>query len=367
MARVFRPPPPTGRPSERAAFESQALARAGAWQDATIAFSRASYRSKIGLWLYCFSVGLLGAHGTVWSATSQQALMFISFFRSAASADEYLKAVRWLYTRCDRPLGFGGFSWESPAVAQALRGGKKLEARSCKPKLALDWEDTAALVSEAERARDPSVALGFRFASGFLLRVRSEMVPIMYSDLRYRPASESARGAEALGIVLARRKNRPQGSTLWRECLCRKRPHLCVLHWTLALLAARGVQSIEAAQGCEARLFPWSYDYFLKRLRTYAQCAGLAEAARRSSREFRRGTARELLRAGAALSVVLQSGEWTSGAYRRYIDANEVDQLALFDSIEALSDDDQAEPAPARKRPAPASAKAKAKAKAKRR
>ena len=40
------------------------------------------------------------------------------------------------------------------------------------------------------------------------------------------------------------------------------------------------------------------------------------------------------------MATVLMSGQWTSGAYRCYIDANEVDQLAIFDTIAELSDDE---------------------------
>ena len=312
-----------------------------AWQRATIGRSTASYVSKIRLWIFCFEAGLMGHSGTCLSASPLQARLFLSFFRSPSSAGEYLKAVRWLYTFCDRPLGFGGFSWESPAVSQALRGGKKEEQKNRAPKVDLSWDDTATLAFEAERCRDPAIALAFRFASAFLLRCQSELLRIDAADLRQRDASESARGVPALGIVLHRRKNRPQGSTLWRECICAKRPELCVLHWTLTFFKRRGFDSVQGAASA-GRVFDFSYSYLVSRLRAYALQSGLPEAARRCSHEFRRGTARELLRAGTPLCVVLRSGEWSSAAYRAYIDMHEVDQLAIFDAIAELSDDEDA-------------------------
>ena len=106
--------------SSTGTVQAEALSRTQTWQRATIRLSTPSYVSEIKLWLSLHLSGVLS--GLVLHASPQDALIFIGFFRNAASAAKYIGAVRWMYDYLRYPLSF-----ESRSLTQALKGGMKLE------------------------------------------------------------------------------------------------------------------------------------------------------------------------------------------------------------------------------------------------
>ena len=54
---------------------------------------------------------------------------------------------------------------------------------------------------------------------------------------------------------------------------------------------------------------------FTKGLRRHAEAAGLVRAQQRCSHEFRRGTARELVKQGGTLGHIMKAGDWSSAAF----------------------------------------------------
>ena len=72
-------------------------------------------------------------------------LKFISVFRNAASAQQYLKALRWIciYTRYPTPWA------NDPSVLQTLRGARKLTQARKRAKPILSWAQIEALVNRA--------------------------------------------------------------------------------------------------------------------------------------------------------------------------------------------------------------------------
>jgi hypothetical protein len=75
-------------------------------------------------------------------------------------------------------------------------------------------------------------ALLFLFSYCFLLRTPSEALPAIAGEDGREPGSNSVlfKDGEQLVLVLRRRKNKPGGSRLARNCTCRKSAASCAYH-----------------------------------------------------------------------------------------------------------------------------------------
>jgi hypothetical protein len=309
------------------------------------------YLSQIRLWFFMFYSGLLS--GSPLRASAEQALAFVGYFRSAASAEKYLQAVRWAYVFLDLSL-----TWDSPAVKQAIRGGKKLQSADRPRKrtwIRPPW--VVRLCEWAWRAGDPLVCVAFSWASSFLLRVRSELISLSWEGPSRAELLFLEDGSPAVRLRLARRKNRPHGTTLIRGCSCRSLSAMCPVHTLTRWLNATG----RSAPPRSGRVFTFSYDTFQRRLREGlpAACAVPApEVVSYSSKDFRRGMAQWVLEQGGSLATALAAGQWSSAAYRSYVDTEGLDDLAVLQALADLSDceDDASGPPRATRAKAPASA-----------
>ena len=90
------------------------------------------------------------------------------------------------------------------------------------------------------------------------------------------------------------------------------------------------------------KVFTMSPGTFTKKLRQHTWVAGLPRADKRCSHEFRRGTARQMVKNGSNLAGILRAGDWSSAAYAEYLDQDYIDQPELLEIIaDQESDDDQ--------------------------
>ena len=177
----------------------------------------------------------------------------------------------------------------------------------------------------------------FLCAYTFLLRVPSEGLALTTGADPTAPLvgrhSCIATVGGVLVLRLAKRKNRPHGSTLRRACTCPNARWLCPVHvlgeWLGRLPI--GSQPFTCYSAGTAR----------STLRDYLGQLAIAEAMAHSLHDFRRGHARDLTSAGGNLRVILEAGEWSSPAFLKYLDTEQVEsQVVVQAHIDDSEDDD---------------------------
>ncbi len=90
----------------------------------------------------------------------------------------------------------------------------------------------------------------------------------------------------------------------------------------------------------EARLFSTSRSEFGRCLRKWAQAAGLPDAAHYGSHAFRRGMAQDIIKSGGSLATLMRAGQWSSGAYRVYLQNHVLEEDAIAQLLIDHSDDE---------------------------
>ena len=316
------------------AVRDGALGRAAAWQRATISRSTATYVSEFRLWLALHVSGILS--GLVFHASPADALTFIGFFRNGDSAVKCLSAVKWFYNYAHHAV-----TWESGALKQALSGGHKLEQLKVKIKGSVRWLLLSKMVGHVWARGEFFLALAFVEASMFLLRCRNELIPLRWEAISF----ETPQGEKpVVKFRFASRKNMPAGTELSRRCLCPKWEQICPVH-----IFSRALAKSNQVIPCSGKVFHFSYDYFLRELRRVLRELGIEGADTYSTKAFRRGTAQEILENGGGLGEVCKAAQWSSKAFKFYLDQKSIDELAIFQALEDLSDaeDDATHAAPA--------------------
>ncbi len=174
-------------------------------------------------------------------------------------------------------------------------------------------------------------------AYAFLLRVPSEALPCLYGGRTFYPGAQSSicfSEDGKVGLRLARRKNRPRGSTLWRGCWCQKSATTCPVH-----VLARACMDLVPGQA----LFPgWQPANVLVKLRVALGRLNVPRAKEYRTHDFRRGHAQDLAAAGADLASILAAGEWRSPAFLAYLSREELEGDAVLQAHLAESDDEEA-------------------------
>ena len=305
----------------------------------TIAHSLDQYRSKLKCWQsFC---ELTGAQ--IIPALEADVIRYVTIFRNPDSAKGYVSALRWAHDKCRVSIS----QFDTRALQQVLRGAQALMFTARRAvKDALLWDDVRKLVRVALRAGEIAAATEYVLASNFMFRVPSELLPLSYERCL------EVDGGRTLQVELKRRKNRPQGSVLRRSCRCPEDKLMCPVHAVRELLRVQRRQR-------KGPMFFVTPAAFTKGLRRHAEAAGLVRAQQRCSHEFRRGTARELVKQGGTLGHIMKAGDWSSAAFNEYLDKDYIDQAALLEVITDQDSDDGAETRtapPARAATAPASA-----------
>ena len=321
-------------------IRDDATARSTRYAIESIRKSAASYASRFRLWVAIATAGLF--QGTIFSATPADAVVFVGFFRNADSAAKYLEAVRWFYTRAQRPI-----HWDTPHLQQIIKGGRKHNMRfgsgSSAKSLAVTWPLLSRLVEAAWSLRDFGVAVAMIFAAMFLLRCKDELLPLTWGSIEI-PGHPASAATQRISIRLSSRKNRQQGSVLTRSCSCSQGwAQICPVHVLGRFLEA-------AQRSMHGRLFDFSYAYFLRRTRELLAWLEVPDSHLYSTKAFRRGTARQMLASGSSLADILRAGQWNSSAFMLYLDKNEVDEAAIFDALDVFSDDSDEEVVPSKRR-----------------
>ena len=125
-------------------------------------------------------------------------------------------------------------------------------------------------------------------------------------------------------LTLARRKNKPHGSTLTRTCWCKSCPKTCPVH----VLGAY----VTSLKDGERPFAQFSASNVLKSLRSLLSRIGVRNAEKYRTHDLIRGHAKDLQARGASLVEILSAGEWRSPAFLRYLDMHDLERDAVIEA-----------------------------------
>ena len=267
--------------------------------------SKASTASGLRAW-HEFAVAVLGypRESTLPPKSIADVLKFVSVFRCAGTAANYVGAVAWGCRLHDFSL-----CWHGPQFQMALVGLKKLEIThgpGClKQQLLLDNVAARQLVSFCTRLPEfRDAALLFLMSWQFLFRVQSEAIPLQagnMSELHELPAGRHSAVVlhdGHLHVRLRKRKNRPGGSLMSRPCSCFQSGGdiLCAPHGLAPLL-----KNLNAGD----RLFHGSPAHFLALFRRALSMLQIPNGEQFGFKAFRAGRATQLAKEGKPVHVIM--------------------------------------------------------------
>jgi hypothetical protein len=187
------------------------------------------------------------------------------------------------------------------------------------------------LTACAHRDSPWTIADGMLFLTAyvFLLRVPSECLPIVKMD--QAPTAGATLGQatvwveeDRIVLKLLRRKNKPGGSVLWRECWCKTCKATCPVHVLGAYF-----QGLPAGSAPFVATTPSAA---LGLLRDMLSFLNVPDAAHFRTHDMRRGHAEDLKLSGATLYEILMAGEWRSPAFLKYLDLHELESAAVIEA-----------------------------------
>jgi len=275
-------------------------------------------------------------------ASSQDVQRWLTIFRNARTASNYLGYLRWACRAFSLEK-----DWDDEALGVVVRGLRVRSFDLIGEAMPVKWRLTHVAVKQVVELADR--VRGFRkgfsecavIAWDFLLRVQSEAIGLQCGHAGeitcIPPARHSAVYVDAAGLLvigLRRRKHRPRGSVLKRGCSCRTRGEsTCGPH--------RLGPYLERAQQGE-RLWDFSAAEFLRDLRRALTLLGVAHGREYTLKAFRAGHAAEIAKSGASWAEVLAAGEWRSLAALSYVDADAVDQAAAaWEAVQNSSSEEE--------------------------
>ena len=295
--------------------------------------SIASAASGLRCWA-AFCDGALQTDGHHLPPTVSGLVAFSLLFRNHRTFGNYLS---YIVLGCHL-VGLECFATTHPLVKRAKTAIRKWQAAP-PPRMFVQMPTLVRLVALANREKDTVTAMYYLAIYSFLLRPRAEGFGITVGE----PGSTTSALAPGLHsaielcdgklvLRLARRKNRPYGSVLRRQCWCHQSADTCPDHVLGSWLArfAPGVKPFACLYAGVA----------LPRLRTRLATLGVANHTLYKLHDFRRGHAQDLLEKGSNLKVILAAGEWSSSAFTAYLDTCDLESRAVLEAHWAVSEDD---------------------------
>ena len=135
-------------------------------------------------------------------------------------------------------------------------------------------------------------------------------------------------------LLLAKRKNMPQGSVIRRACWCRQCKFSCPVHVLWNFFGALPVGATPFAN-----LSGHVENKLLKECCAKLRVPHAAEAV---CHDLRRGHAKDLQQAGASLREILDAGQWRSPRFLKYLDMNSLEKDLVVSAHLAESSDEEA-------------------------
>lgn len=277
--------------------------------------SMPSVRCGIRCWIG-FSTHVLGPHHEICPPTLEGLLGWSRNFRCDRTFSNYCSYVR---LGCE----IGGFAidvFSHPSLRRAKQAISKKGAFHARPKEFVRQEHIRQmLVLATDRPEYGNAALMFLITYIFLLRLPSECLPIVIGSGLYDEQAMLSWTDDSLTLVLKRRKNTDQPTTMVRTCWCSTCPITCPIH-----VAAAALKSFKTGDRPFSSFSPAKA---LSELRAMLAIIGISNAARYRTHDIRRGHARDMQANGRTLAEILLAGGWRSAAFLRYLD-----ELALHDA-----------------------------------
>ena len=306
--------------------------------EAVLGSCRGSWKSvRSGLRLYIAFVQTLvgpGADVSLFPPRIEWLQAWAQLFRSHRTFKNYLGFVT---TGCMLvKVSVDVFS--SPEVVRAKNAIAKSGKFRAREKMWIRRSTVVAMVQWASTRPELAVfAHLFLVCYAFLLRLPSEGLPMMVASCEEGATGQSTIivGHDELVLILARRKNKPQGSRLVRKCWCRECALTCPVHvlgpvfkaWPVDIPLFKSVTAAAAS----------------KKLREMLKAVGVQGSATYRTHDLRRGHALDLQLSGAPLWQILQAGEWTSPAFLKYLDLHRLDTDFVVQAHAGESDSEEEE------------------------
>ena len=296
-----------------------------------------STRSALKCWMQ-FAVTCLGVPEHEELPPSIDGL--IVWGRLFKNKDTYANYVSRLRLVC-QIAGVCTSAFEDLSLARVKRG-IGATAAAPKPKRFIGQDLLKSLVATALSENDHIQATLYCVCYAFLLRVPSEGLPMVFGGIissdAVLPLGEGAHsclsGNEGtLTLQLARRKNKQHGSTLVRHCWCKTCPTTCPVHMCMRYL----INPMHKGQGIFRQLSPHDVTCTLRRRLAKLR---VKHADEFRSHDFRRGHARDLQRNGARLGEILKAGEWSSPAFLKYLDLDDLEANVVVEAHVNESNED---------------------------
>jgi hypothetical protein len=193
--------------------------------------SHKSFLSGLKCWI-AFANSTLGLTSNELPPTLNGLISWSVLFRSPRTYQNYVAHVK---LGCQL-VGVSTAVFEDSSIKRAVMAiGKRDEFRP-RPKLFLQIARVRELLDlhDQHSSFTKEVCMLFLTTYIFLLRLPSEALPIVFK--RARPRSYEKGQAyvwvegDRIWLQLGRRKNKPLGSTMWRECWCRSCNKTCPIH-----------------------------------------------------------------------------------------------------------------------------------------
>ena len=267
---------------------------------------------------------------------SQDAMRFVTIFKSAATGCNYVGYVKWTCTNLKLDT-----SWFDEELQLVLKGARKMSLRvgitSAVDKQILTDDLVTQVIALADLRGLELWACQALVAWEFLLRVQSEAIDIeagQSSDAATLPSHRHSGlwidTNSVLVLRLQKRKHRPTGSLLKRTCQCRSvGAKMCVAHRIEPHLTKAVVGT---------KIFSYTATQFLNVLRKLLIQLSVDHATSFTLKAFRAGKATALANSGAPLGQILAAGEWRGRAVLNYVNEDVFDGAQLVARELELSD-----------------------------
>ena len=288
-------------------------------------------RSGLNAWAaFCDSRGQM--HFPV---TAGAAADFSSWNRNPATYGIYLAHVR----KACILLGLATEWYDEPLVKAAKAGLKKLAPKRAPQRPNISARVCQAIAHTAVLCEEMIFVI---IAWVFLLRARAEGALLRRVDAgacpRVLPDRDSATigltpDGKSVAIALGRRKNKPEGDLVVRDCSCggasagqSTAQHcgvmLCPVHviWPEVVKVTPPGHHLFRV-GVADRAADW--------MRTQLGSLRVDHASSFGLHDLRRGGAQALVASGARLGTILRAGSWSSKAFIVYLDSEAVERSAM--------------------------------------
>lgn len=204
----------------------------------------------------------------------------------------------------------------------------------------IQHETVQKIVALGKREQEVQVtAMWVLMAYTFLLRVPSECLPVVVGDGTVVEGPAMATQAvvhvssDQLTLCLQRRKNKLLGGRYVRSCWCSKSSSTCPVH-----VLGPFFQSVSVGEAPFAHLTPAKA---LANLRRALCSVGVRDCVHYRSHDLRRGHAQDMAASGHSLAEILRAGDWSSAAFKAYLDLGYLEAAAIAATHAGESSEDE--------------------------